>query len=97
MNSVGVGIVGIGWVATQHLRAFLNNPRVRVAPCDMRGNVRGDWVEARAAIVDEAVDEAEARRGHQLLDAKYGWMKKLGNFFGKLRGNRHAVITIRFD
>ena len=75
------------------VKRIRNNPRVRVAPCDMRGNVRGDWVEARAAIVDEA----EARRGHQLLDAKYGWMKKLGNFFGKLRGNRHAVITIRFD
>ena len=27
-----------------------NNPKVRVAPCDMRGNLRGAWVDARARI-----------------------------------------------
>ena len=70
-----------------------NNPRVRVAPCDMRGNLRGDWLEARAAVVDGE----EARQAHRLLDAKYGWVKKLGNFFGRLRGSRYAVLAIRFD
>jgi PPOX class probable F420-dependent enzyme len=25
-----------------------NNPRVKIAPCDMRGRVLGEWVEARA-------------------------------------------------
>ena len=29
-----------------------NNPKVRMAPCDMRGNLRGAWVEARARICD---------------------------------------------
>lgn len=75
------------------VKRLRNNARVRVAPCDMRGNVKGEWVEARA----EVVGEAEAKRGQRLLDAKYGWMKKLGNFFGRLRGNKHAVIVIRFD
>src|SRR5260370_7325924 len=28
-----------------------NNPRVRGAPCDARGNLRGEWIEARAEIV----------------------------------------------
>src|SRR6266436_6241403 len=28
-----------------------NNPRVKIAPCDMRGRVLGEWVEARAEIV----------------------------------------------
>lgn len=30
MRTLGVGIVGIGWVATQHLKAFLANPQARV-------------------------------------------------------------------
>jgi predicted dehydrogenase len=29
-RTLGVGIVGIGWVATQHLAAFLKNPHARV-------------------------------------------------------------------
>ena len=42
------------------------NSRVRIAPCDMRGKVLGDWIEARAEIV---TDE-EAERGLRLLNAK---------------------------
>src|SRR5260370_29198678 len=34
-----------------------NNPRVRIAPCDMRGNVLGEWVEARAEIVTGRSEE----------------------------------------
>lgn len=30
MRSLGVAVVGIGWVATQHLKAFLANPHTRV-------------------------------------------------------------------
>jgi predicted dehydrogenase len=30
MQTLGVGIVGIGWVATQHLTAFMQNPHARV-------------------------------------------------------------------
>ncbi len=30
MRRLGVGLVGIGWVAVQHLKAFLANPQVRV-------------------------------------------------------------------
>ena len=30
MRTLGVGLVGVGWVATQHLQAFLHNPHARV-------------------------------------------------------------------
>ncbi len=68
-----------------------HNPRVRIAPCDMRGNLQGAWVEAKARVVDPQ----EAEFGQQLLDKKYGWLKKIGNFFSKIRGNKHAVIGIQ--
>lgn len=70
-----------------------NNPRVRVTPCDIRGNPKGEWVDAEARIADPAT----ATRGHQLLNKKYGLMKRAGDFFSKLRKRERAVITIRVD
>jgi len=70
-----------------------NNPKVRVAPCDMRGNLRGAWVEARARICESS----EAAHGQDLLRHKYGWMKIIGDFFSRLRGRTQAVIAIDMD
>jgi uncharacterized protein len=50
------------------VKRIRNNPRVRVAPCDMIGNVTGEWVAGEARILDEA----GLRRVNQLLDQKYG-------------------------
>jgi len=75
---------------TWKVKRIRNNPRARIAPCDMRGNVKGEWVEARAQVVDEQ----EAALGHQVLNKKYGWMKKIGGFFSRLRGKKQAVIAI---
>jgi len=70
-----------------------NNPKVRVAPCDMRGNLRGAWVDARARICESS----EAAHGQELLRRKYGWMKIIGDFFSRLRGRTQAVIAIDMD
>jgi uncharacterized protein len=70
-----------------------NNPRVRVVPCDMRGNLRGAWVDARARICEGA----EVARGQELLRHKYGWMKIAGDFFSRLRGRTQVVIAIYMD
>lgn len=72
------------------VKRIRNNPRARVAPCDMRGNLKGEWVEARAEIIDGD----EAKRAHRRLDEKYGWLKKIGGFFSRLRGKKHAAIVI---
>lgn len=69
-----------------------NNPRVRIAPCDVRGKVKGEWVDATATILDET----GAARGHECLNAKYGWMKRLGDFFSvRVRHRKRAVMAIR--
>jgi len=70
-----------------------NNAKVRVAPCDMRGNLRGAWVNARARICEET----EAARGQELLRGKYGWMKIVGDFFSRMRGRTQIVIAIDMD
>src|SRR5260370_37658770 len=43
-----------------------NNPRVKIAPCDMRGNVLGEWMDARGQIVTGEEDGA----GKGLLNEK---------------------------
>ncbi len=69
------------------------NPRVRIVPCDMRGGVKGEWVDATA----RRLDGAEALRANELLDRKYGWSKRIINFFGKLRGHERAAFAIHLD
>jgi hypothetical protein len=67
------------------------NQRVRVAPCDLRGNLKGDWLDAGARIVDGD----EEKHGHALLNQKYWPWKSLGDFFSRLRGRRQAILAIR--
>jgi hypothetical protein len=56
----------------------------------MRGKPKGEWVEAKARILDEQ----GATLGHKLLNKKYGWMKRIGDAFSKLRQRRRVVIAI---
>jgi uncharacterized protein len=67
-----------------------HNSRVRIAPCDMRGKLLGDWIEARAEIV---ADE-EAERGMRLLNAKYAPWKQLLDFFSKFKRRGRVVFAI---
>jgi uncharacterized protein len=49
------------------VKRLRNNPRVRVAICNMRGAVKGPWLDANASLVDG--DERVA--ADKLLDRKY--------------------------
>jgi hypothetical protein len=73
------------------VKRIRRNPRVRIAPCTMRGNVTGQWVEAEAHIMDATT----AEHGHTLLLQKYGWKKRLGNVFSGLMKRERVVMTIR--
>jgi uncharacterized protein len=72
------------------VKRIRNNSKVRVAPCNYRGNLRGAWVDARARICDAD----EAAHGQQLLRRKYGWLKMLGDFFGGLLRHQNVVVAI---
>ncbi len=78
------------------VKRIRNNPRVRVAPCDYRGNVQskgGEWVDATA----RRLDPSEARRANELLNRKYGLMKRALNFLAKIRGHERAAFAIQID
>jgi len=73
------------------VKRIRNNPRVKVAPCDMRGKVLGEWIDARADIV---TGEAAAR-GMQLLNKKYFPWKQLLGFFASFSRRERTVFEIR--
>jgi PPOX class probable F420-dependent enzyme len=68
-------------------------PRVRLAACDLRGNLRSDWVEARARIVSDPALIAEVRKA---LRGKYGFMMRLTDLVATITGRirRRAYIEI---
>jgi uncharacterized protein len=65
---------------------------VKIAPCDMRGTIKGDWAAASASLVEGE----EFERGMQLLNRKYWPWKSMLDVFSRLRPNaRRAMIVIR--
>ena len=73
------------------VKRIRNNGRVRVAPCDMRGDVTGEWVEAHAEIATGA----DAEYGDRLLNKKYFPWKQLLNFFASFRRKGRVGFVIR--
>ena len=73
------------------VKRIRNSSRVRIAPCDMRGRVLGEWVEALAEIVTGE----EAARGMQLLNRKYFPWKQLLGFVASFSRRERTVFVIR--
>lgn len=65
------------------VKRLRNNPKCRAAACDMRGNVKGAWLDGSCRILEDA---AEQKRALESLRKKYGWMMKLGDFFAAVSG-----------
>ena len=73
------------------VKRIRNNGRARVAPCDMRGNVIGPWVDAIAQIITGP----EAESADRLLNKKYWPWKQLLNFFASFRRRGRNCFVIR--
>src|SRR5260370_3436807 len=52
------------------VKRIRRNPKCRAAACDMRGKVKGDWLEGTAPIVQDADGQ---QRAPAALRQKYGW------------------------
>lgn len=73
------------------VKRIRNNSKVRVAPCDVRGTVKGEWVSAHVEIVTGA----EADHGMKLLNKKYFPWKQLLAFFASFSRRERIVFVIR--
>jgi uncharacterized protein len=67
-----------------------NNSHARVAPCDVRGNLLGEWIDARV----ETVTGQEAEHGMNLLNKKYFPWRQLLGFFSLFSRSKRVVFLI---
>jgi len=76
------------------VKRIRNGRRVRLAACDVRGKVRGEWIEATARV---RTDPAAIERGVDAVRRKYGWQAALVMLGARLSGRwpQRAVIEIR--
>lgn len=78
------------------VKRLRRDSRVRVAACDVRGGVRGAWVEGTCTI---ATESREIDAAYAALRQKYGWQMWITDFLSRLSGriSRRAVLIIRLD
>jgi len=75
------------------VKRIRNASRVRVAPCDVRGGLRGTWQDTNARVI---TDGALITRVRAALRKKYGWQVAIFDFVARLTGRakRRAWIEI---
>ncbi len=69
------------------------NPRIRIAPCDVRGKLKGDWGEGEGRIIDEP---AAVEAAYAVLRRKYGLQMRVTDFISRLAGriSRRAILEL---
>ena len=93
-NGVGVarpvwiaGLDGKLYIVTERTSAKMKRlrvtDRIRLAGCDIRGKVHGEYADGRARTID---DRALIERAIVALSRKYGWRFGLATFFSRLFG-----------
>jgi len=69
--------------------------RVRVAPCNARGRVRGEYVEGQGRVVG---DRKLIERAHAALQQKYGWQMWLldasSTLFGRIGRRAYLEVSL---
>ena len=75
------------------VKRIRRNPKVCIVPSTLGGKPRGEWVDATARLENGPA----AARAQELLIQKYGWQKKLINFFAGLAGRKSVVISIHLS
>ena len=75
------------------VKRIRNTPRVTLTPCDRRGKVTGEPVEAVATVLDDAHIETV----YGAIGKRYGLLGQVFNFFSKLRGGakRNVGLELR--
>jgi len=72
------------------VKRIRNTPRVTLAVCDMRGNVKGESVEAVASVLDDAhTDDV-----YRAITKRYGIVGRVFTLFSKLRGGAGRTVGL---
>ena len=93
-----VDIDGVVYVFTDgssfKVKRLSRNPRARVAACNARGAVHGDWLDATGEIVSNPAVEQEV---YAALRKKYGLLMAFLTFGARLSGSfkRRKILALR--
>ena len=79
--------------STGKIKRIRNNPRVRIAPCNARGTVKGRWVDGEARMIESESSE----HVFSLLRKKYGVSYRMVRFVQRFsRSKAHPIgLAIR--
>ena len=86
----GDRLVAITQEKSWKVKRIRNTPRVTLAPCDARGNPKGETIEAIATILDKSNNGAV----YDAIGTRYGLRGKIFNLFSKLRGGRQNNVGL---
>ena len=75
------------------VKRIRNFSSVKVAICDFKGNLQGEWISAQAELINE---EDSKMRAYRQLHKKYGLTIKVFDFFSKLFGKYKKRQVIKF-
>jgi PPOX class probable F420-dependent enzyme len=73
------------------VKRIRNNGQVNIAPCKTDGTLIGEWIAANAC---EVTDQATYQKVDQLLDKKYGLVKKMFAMASALQGREYTVLGV---
>ena len=86
----GDGLVAITQEKSWKVKRIRNTSRVTIAECDVRGNPKGEAVEAVASILDKSANGAT----YSAISKRYGLIGKGFTFFSKFRGGMKNNVSI---
>ena len=72
------------------VKRIRNTPRVTLAVCDVRGNVKGEAIEAVASVMDDSQTDSV----YQAINRRYGIVGRIFNLFSKLRGGNGRTVGL---
>lgn len=72
------------------VKRIRNNPRVRLAICDVRGRPKSEAIEAAATILDKS----ETGAVYDAIGKRYGLLGRAFNFYSKLRGGMENNVGL---
>ena len=76
------------------VKRIRNFPDVKVATCNFSGKLKGNWVDAKADLVDESEN---IKTAYEWLRKKYGIRFRVGDFVSWIKGTYHKRQIIRFS
>jgi hypothetical protein len=68
-----------------------NNPRVRIPPCNIRGQPKDKWMYGEMGM---ASITSESEKANQFLNQKYGLKERLIRTFNRLRNTKPIVCKL---